>query len=158
MYLRILDALDGLFEGESNFICNASNFSALIYNNLKNLNWVGFYMECSGSLLLGPFQGRPACIKIPHSKGVCGAAATKLQTILVEDVHDFPGHIACDVASQSEIVIPMIKDGVFYGVLDIDAPIKARFNEEDKINLEKALNKLLQASDMESIAKYYSGL
>ncbi|MFF2449280.1 GAF domain-containing protein [Neobacillus sp. NPDC058068] len=130
--------LRALLHDEKNQIANLSNASALLNQFLDRINWVGFYlMDTNGELVLGPFQGLPACIRIPVGKGVCGTAALKQETIRVEDVHQFPGHIACDAASQSEIVIPLVKDGQLIGVLDIDSPETNRFDELDQQQLEE---------------------
>lgn len=115
-----------------------SNASALLNMHLKDINWVGFYIARDNQLILGPFQGKPACVVIPYNKGVCGACATKLETIVVDNVHNFKGHIACDSASNSEICVPIFKNNKFYGLLDIDSPIFNRFNIEDKLILENA--------------------
>jgi L-methionine (R)-S-oxide reductase len=135
-YEFVLKQLTSLIEDESNWVANLSNASALLNQFLKNINWVGFYIAEGDELVLGPFQGLPACIRIPIGKGVCGTAAAEKRTLLVEDVHQFPGHIACDAASQSEIVVPIIKDGNLIGVLDIDSPVKNRFDETDQKMLE----------------------
>ena len=116
---------------------NLANLSALLYETLEGINWAGFYLAEDGVLALGPFQGKPACVKIPWGKGVCGAAAARNKTQLVPDVHAFPGHIACDSASRSEIVVPLRKDGKVVGVLDIDSPLPARFTEDDRVGLER---------------------
>ncbi len=130
--------LQALLHGEDNQIANLSNTSALLNQFLDRINWVGFYLlDDNNELVLGPFQGLPACVRIPHNKGVCGTAAKNLETIRVADVHEFPGHIACDAASNSEIVIPLIKDGKLLGVLDIDSPEKNRFDEMDQEQLEE---------------------
>lgn len=130
--------LDALLEGEQNVTANLANASALLNQFLDRTNWVGFYvMEGEEELVLGPFQGLPACVRIALGKGVCGTAARDRQTQLVEDVNAFPGHIACDAASQSEVVVPIIVDGRVFGVLDIDSPELARFTEEDARGLEK---------------------
>ncbi|KZN33284.1 GAF domain-containing protein [Pseudoalteromonas luteoviolacea] len=127
----------GLIDGESNFIANMANLSALLFTNMDDINWAGFYlMDTEQELVLGPFQGNPACIRIPVGKGVCGTAASELKTQLVKDVHAFEGHIACDAASNSEIVIPVYKQGKIFAVLDIDSPSLARFDEQDKMGLE----------------------
>lgn len=118
-------------------LANLANASALLYFNLPDINWSGFYLLKSGELVLGPFQGKTACTRIALNLGVCGAAATQKKTQLVKDVHTFPGHIACDSASRSEIVVPLMKDGQVWGVLDIDSPTLARFDEEDQKGLEK---------------------
>jgi GAF domain-containing protein len=134
--------LISLLEGEPNFIANLSNASALLNQFLDRINWVGFYLVDKDELVLGPFQGLPACVRIPFGKGVCGTSALQKQTIRVEDVHQFPGHIACDAASQSEIVIPIIKNGQLIGVLDIDSPEKNRFDELDERKLEEFVEAL----------------
>ncbi|AMA71893.1 MULTISPECIES: GAF domain-containing protein [Aneurinibacillus] len=128
--------LKALIENEPNRIANLANAAALLNQFLKRINWVGFYLYEENELVLGPFQGLPACVRIPLGKGVCGTAASERQTLCVEDVNKFPGHIACDAASQSEIVVPMIKDGQLIGVLDIDSPEKNRFDEIDQRGLE----------------------
>lgn len=138
--------LDALLEGENDSVANLSNASALLNQFLDQINWVGFYLMKDGELVLGPFQGLPACVRIAVGRGVCGTAVSKKETIVVEDVHEFPGHIACDAASNSEIVIPIIKNGEVVGVLDIDSPIKNRFSENDRVGLEQfvaVLNKHL---------------
>ena len=119
------------------FIANLANASALLFDTLEDINWAGFYNMEQGRLVLGPFQGKPACIEIPLNKGVCGAAASRGETVLVKNVHEFPGHIACDSASNSEIVIPIRKKGAVVGVLDIDSPSIGRFTEDDKEGLER---------------------
>ncbi|QKS72069.1 GAF domain-containing protein [Paenalkalicoccus suaedae] len=128
--------LDALLDGEQDTIANLSNASALLNAFLDDVNWVGFYVWKDDELVLGPFQGLPACVRIKSGKGVCGTAVSERKTQRIEDVHAFPGHIACDAASNSEIVIPLIKDGEIYGVLDIDSPSKARFSETDQKGLE----------------------
>ena len=143
-YELLSKQLDALLEGEKNLIANLSNASALLNTFLKEINWVGFYLMDEGELVLGPFQGLPACVRIPVGRGVCGTTVAKEQTMVIDDVHAFPGHIACDAASKSEIVIPLIKNGVVLGVLDIDSPIEARFTTEDKDGLEKFVNILLK--------------
>ncbi|QAV32011.1 Free methionine-(R)-sulfoxide reductase [Sulfitobacter donghicola] len=132
--------LISLIEDESNLIAILSNTSALINDHLDQVNWVGFYLIENNELILGPFQGHPACVHIQIGKGVCGTAVSNNETQVVKDVHQFPGHIACDANSNSEIVIPIYKDNEIIGVLDIDAPIKSRFNEEDRIELEKVVS------------------
>ncbi|MFB3165623.1 GAF domain-containing protein [Neobacillus sp. 179-C4.2 HS] len=137
-YELVKKQLQALLHGETNQIANLSNTSALLNQFLDRINWVGFYlMDENNELVLGPFQGLPACVRIPLGKGVCGTAAKKMETVRVEDVHQFPGHIACDAASNSEIVIPLIKDGKLLGVLDIDSPEKSRFDELDQEQLEE---------------------
>jgi GAF domain-containing protein len=132
MYRDLCSALEGLIAGESDGIANMANAAALIWETLPDLNWAGFYRNMGGELLLGPFQGRPACIRIAFGSGVCGAAASTLQVQRVEDVDAFPGHIACDSASRSELVVPIVRDGTLLAVLDLDSPSKARFTEEDE--------------------------
>ncbi|WP_309298031.1 GAF domain-containing protein [Cytobacillus sp. NCCP-133] len=136
-YKLVIKQLIALLEGERNIIANLSNASALLNQFLDRTNWVGFYLMEDGELVLGPFQGLPACVRIPLGKGVCGTAAKQMETIRVEDVHQFPGHIACDAASQSEIVIPLIKEGKLLGVLDIDSPEKNRFDKLDHEYLDE---------------------
>ena len=135
-YLELERRLTALIHGVPHFIANLSNASALLFDTLEDINWAGFYLMEQGRLVLGPFQGKPACIEIPLNKGVCGAAASRGETVLVENVHAFPGHIACDSASNSEIVIPIRKKGAVVGVLDIDSPTVGRFTEADKEGLE----------------------
>jgi L-methionine (R)-S-oxide reductase len=142
-YELVIQQLRALIEGESNFIANLANASALLNHFFEQINWVGFYLAENDELVLGPFQGLPACVRIPFGKGVCGTAAKNRKTIIVPDVHLFPGHIACDAASQSEIVVPMIKDGNVIGVLDIDSPIKNRFDETDQKYLEKFVDAII---------------
>ena len=139
---------EGLFRGERDPIANAANLSSLIFTSLDDLNWSGFYFLKGDVLVLGPFQGRPACVRIEMGKGVCGTAAAKRETLLVKDVNQFPGHIACDVASQSEIVVPLVKNGAVVGVLDIDAPVTGRFDAEDRKGLEHLAKLWLDASDL----------
>ncbi|TWT26390.1 GAF domain-containing protein [Planomicrobium sp. CPCC 101110] len=136
--------LDALLTGESNQTANLSNASALLNQFLERINWVGFYLMEDGELVLGPFQGLPACVRIKIGKGVCGTAVSEKKTMLIDNVHEFPGHIACDAASQSEIVIPLIKDGEVIGVLDIDSPELSRFSKEDQEGLEHFTEVLLK--------------
>ncbi|MEJ6951211.1 GAF domain-containing protein [Natronospora cellulosivora (SeqCode)] len=133
-----------LVANENNMIANMANASALLYSELDQINWAGFYIYQEKELILGPFQGLPACVRIPLGRGVCGKAAYDKKVYLVPDVREFPDHIACDQASRSEIVLPIIVDKRLIGVLDIDSPIKARFGNKDKKNLEKFLNILLK--------------
>ncbi|MGE7688231.1 GAF domain-containing protein [Lysinibacillus sp. NPDC097214] len=142
-YNTLAKQLDALLTGESNRIANLSNASALLNQFLPNINWVGFYVLQGEELVLGPFQGLPACVRIPIGRGVCGTAVSKEETMVVKDVHDFPGHIACDAASQSEIVIPLKKEGEIIGVLDIDSPIVNRFSKGDQEGLELFVKTLL---------------
>lgn len=141
----VLKQLEGLIKDEDNWIANLSNASALLNETLDEINWVGFYLweEETEQLVLGPFQGKVACIRIDSGKGVCGTSFERKETILVPDVNEFPGHIVCDAASQSEIVVPLIVDGKAIGVLDVDAPIKNRFGEEEKEMLEAFVEVLL---------------
>jgi L-methionine (R)-S-oxide reductase len=144
-YELVIKQLQALIYDEKNLVANLSNASALLNQFLDRVNWVGFYLlDTNDELVLGPFQGLPACIRIPLGRGVCGTAAKNKETVLVKDVHEFPGHIACDAASNSEIVIPMIKDGKLVGVLDIDSPEKNRFDEVDQKMLEKFVAILIQ--------------
>jgi L-methionine (R)-S-oxide reductase len=137
LYADLAQQLAGLLEGERDFIANAANMAALLFNTLPDLNWAGFYLMKSGELVLGPFQGKPACVRIALGKGVCGTAAARRASILVEDVEQFPGHIACDAASRAELVVPLIRDGAVIGVLDLDAPIAGRFDAADQAGCEK---------------------
>jgi GAF domain-containing protein len=146
MYRDLASALEGLVAGETDAIANMANASALIYEALPDVNWVGFYRNVEGELVLGPFQGRPACIRIAFGSGVCGVAADTRQVQRVEDVHAFPGHIACDSASNSEIVVPLIRDNEVIGVLDIDSPNTGRFTQEDEdgvVKLAEILSRVL---------------
>lgn len=141
-YEQVAKHLNALLDGEKDIIANLSNASALLNQFLDEINWVGFYLMKEGELVLGPFQGLPACVRIAVGKGVCGKAVSRKETIVVEDVHKFPGHIACDAASNSEIVVPIIQNDEVIGVLDIDSPIKNRFSDEDRIGLEKIIEVL----------------
>lgn len=135
-YAQLAAQAGALLAGESDRIANAANLSALVYHALPDLNWVGFYFYDGIELVVGPFQGLPACVRIPLDKGVCGAAASTRQTQRVADVHDFPGHIACDAASRSELVLPLVLDDTLIGVFDIDSPVPGRFGVEDQEGLE----------------------
>ncbi len=149
-YSDLNKQLEGLLTGERDVMANTANFSSLVYLMLSDLNWVGFYFLRGNDLVLGPFQGKPACVRIPvmpAPRGVCGNAAFHRETYVVKDVHDFPGHIACDSASNSEIVIPLIVDGKVIGVLDIDSPKLARFDDEDRVGLEALAMTLLAMTD-----------
>ncbi|MDH0756299.1 GAF domain-containing protein [Pseudomonas juntendi] len=136
-YHLLAAQVQALFADERDFIANAAQFSAFLYHQVGDLNWAGFYLNRNGQLVLGPFQGQVACVRIPFGKGVCGAAAATGKTQRVEDVHAFPGHIACDSASNSELVIPLVKEGRLIGVLDLDSPKLARFSEADQVGLER---------------------
>ena len=139
--------LEALLADERDFIANAAQFSAFLYSQVEDLNWAGFYLNRNEQLVLGPFQGQVACVRIPFGRGVCGAAAATRQTQRVEDVHAFPGHIACDSASNSELVIPLVKDGRLIGVLDLDSPKLARFSEMDQAGLEHLAGIFLRLTD-----------
>jgi L-methionine (R)-S-oxide reductase len=142
VYDGMLRAADALTSGEPDAVANMANIAALLWEYLPDLNWAGFYRMINGELVLGPFQGKAACIRIPLGKGVCGAAAQSASTQLVADVHAFPGHIACDTASRSELVVPIVRDRTVIAVIDLDSPISARFDQEDAAGIE-ALAKLL---------------
>ncbi len=143
-YEYILKYLKSMLQNERDHIANLANTSAVINKNIENLNWVGFYLYNNEELVLGPFQGNPACVRIQLGKGVCGNSAKDRKTYIVENVHDFPGHIACDAASNSEIVVPMVKDNKLIGVLDLDSFEYGNFNEIDKEYLEKAVEIILE--------------
>ena len=138
-YDLLLQQLESLLSGETDPVANMANMAAVLFNGLEKLNWAGFYIRHNDMLVLGPFQGKPACVRIALGRGVCGTAAQTGQTQLVKNVHEFKGHIACDSASNSEIVIPIFKDNCVWGVLDIDSPVLARFDETDQYYLEKAV-------------------
>jgi GAF domain-containing protein len=146
-YAELETTLRALLAGEDDLIANAANLAALLFWSLPQLNWAGFYLvePRRGDLLLGPFQGKPACVRIPIGHGVCGTAAARRETVIVPDVHAFPGHIACDSASNSEIVVPVVRDGDLLGVLDLDSPVLARFDDADARGLE-ALVRVFVAS------------
>ncbi|MEG1629093.1 GAF domain-containing protein [Pseudomonas sp.] len=139
--------LEALFADERDFIANAAQFSAFLYSQVEDLNWAGFYLNRNEELVLGPFQGQVACVRIPFGRGVCGAAAASREIQRVEDVHAFPGHIACDSASNSELVIPLIKEGRLIGVLDLDSPRLARFSAADQAGLERLAAIFLRLTD-----------
>jgi len=136
-YASLAEELNSLLAGEPDFIANAANTSALLFDALPDINWAGFYFLRNGELVVGPFQGKPACVRIPLGKGVCGTAASSRKTIVVRDVHEFPGHIACDAASQSEIVVPLLRGDELLGVLDIDSPSVGRFDDADRRGIER---------------------
>ncbi len=136
-YARLAQELESLLAGERDLVANAANTAALIFSALPDVNWAGFYLLKEGELVVGPFQGNPACVRIALGKGVCGTAAAERRTVLVPDVNAFPGHIACDSASRSEIVIPLIRSDGLLGVLDLDSPRLARFDEQDRSGLER---------------------
>lgn len=136
-YRELASQLQALLAGEADPIANAANTSALIFQMLPDLNWAGFYfLRAANELVLGPFQGKPACVRIAVGRGVCGTAVEKAQSILVEDVHAFPGHIACDAASKSELVVPLLRDGRVFGVIDLDSPVAGRFDRDDQAGIE----------------------
>ncbi|WP_172371123.1 GAF domain-containing protein [Sporosarcina jiandibaonis] len=143
-YTQLSNQLDALLSGESNLYANLSNASALLNQFFDRINWVGFYLMEDGELVLGPFQGLPACVRITVGKGVCGTSVERRESIVVPDVHAFPGHIVCDAASRSEIVVPIIKDDVVLGVLDIDSPELNRFSEADRVGLELVVSTLVK--------------
>jgi len=142
LYRQIADAADALTHGEPDAIANMANIAALLWEAMPDLNWAGFYRNVEGELVLGPFQGKSACIRIPFGKGVCGTAAATLETQVVEDVNAFPGHIACDSASASELVVPIVRDGKLIGVLDLDSPSAARFDDEDARGCEAIIARI----------------
>ena len=149
MYSQLQSQLRSLLEGERDLIANAANFSSLLYHSLPDLNWAGFYLLKDRELVLGPFQGQPACVRIEIGKGVCGTAAEQRQTIIVDNVHEFPGHIACDSASNSEIVVPLIQDGELLGVLDLDSPSPARFDDDDAEGLNDLAKIFMELTTLE---------
>lgn len=147
LYRLLAEQIDGILMNERDWLANLANFSALIAGALPDLNWAGFYLYRSGLLVVGPFQGTPACTRIELGKGVCGAAAERCNTVIVPDVRQFPGHIACDAASRSEIVVPLLLGDRLLGVLDLDAPLLARFDEADAIGLETVVELLVGGTD-----------
>ena len=150
-YRQLAQQLTALYAGERNALANAANLTAVLYQALPDLNWVGFYFLRGNELVLGPFQGKVACVRIPLGKGVCGSAAQSRQTLLVRDVHEFPGHIACDAASRSEIVVPLIAEDRLLGVLDLDSPRTDRFDAEDDGGLTAIARLFLRSSDLDSL-------
>jgi L-methionine (R)-S-oxide reductase len=145
-YRQLSSQLEALLAGERDSIANAANTSALLYQMMPDLNWAGFYIMREGELVLGPFQGQPACVRIPVGRGVCGAAVARKQSVLVEDVHAFPGHIACDAASRSELVVPLIRQSEVIGVIDLDSPLVSRFDAADLAGIERIAAIYLAAS------------
>jgi len=143
-YAELAVSLEALLSGEPDPVANLANAAALVMDGLDDLNWAGFYLLRGGELVLGPFQGKPACVRIPVGKGVCGAAVERRASVLVEDVHAFPGHIACDANSRSELVIPLTRGGEILGVLDLDSPRPGRFDVEDQVGLEGLVTVLLR--------------
>ena len=148
LYADLVEQANALFEGEHDYVANAANLSALLFHTLPYLNWAGFYFLKDEGLVVGPFQGKPACVRIAIGKGVCGTAARDGKSIVVPDVNAFPGHIACDADSKSEIVVPLIRFGKVIGVLDLDSPNLARFDEEDRRGLEALADVFLNATDI----------
>ncbi len=146
-YARLAAELRRLLETEHDFTANAANLAALLYHTLPDINWAGLYINRHGVLVLGPFQGKPACARIPLGKGVCGTSAHRQEAITVPDVRRFPGHIACDIASQSEIVIPLIENGRVIGVLDLDSPELSHFDSEDRAGLEQLVQIFLDKTE-----------
>ena len=150
-YRQLAEALTALLAGESDPIANAANTAALLFDALPEINWAGFYFLRGGELVLGPFQGKPACVRIGLGRGVCGTAALRRATVVVPDVHAFPGHIACDSASRAEIVVPLLAADRLLGVLDIDSPHRQRFDDEDARGLERVAALYVAASRLESL-------
>lgn len=148
LYADLCISVAAIIEGERDFIANAANCAALLFHTLPDLNWAGFYFLKGADLVLGPFQGKPACVRIALGRGVCGTAAASRQTIVVPDVHKFPGHIACDSASNSEIVVPLVWHERLVGILDLDSPTLGRFDEEDARGLRSMADLLLAQSDI----------
>jgi L-methionine (R)-S-oxide reductase len=146
-YAELSQALTGLLTGERNRIANAANTAALLFDALPAINWTGFYFAQGRELIVGPFQGKPACVRIAFGRGVCGRAAADRLTVVVPDVNAFPGHIACDAASRSEIVVPLLRESRLIGVLDVDSPELGRFDQADKLGLERIAEIFLAASD-----------
>lgn len=146
-YVRLAQELEALLAGERDLIANAANTAALLYGSLPEVNWAGFYFLRGAELVVGPFQGQPACVRIAMGRGVCGTAAHERRTLVVADVHAFPGHIACDAASRAEIVVPLVAAQRLVGVLDVDSPRQGRFDREDAAGLERLAQLLLAASD-----------
>jgi len=154
LFSQLATQLRALLEGEADFIANAANFSSLLYHSLPDVNWVGLYLLKDSELVLGPFQGKPACVRIAMGKGVCGTAAEQRQTILVDNVHEFPGHIACDSASNSEIVVPLVDREQLIGVLDLDSPLLARFDDEDARGLNELVDIFIESVHKASSSEF----
>ena len=146
LYDQLASQLSSLLAGERDLVANAANFSSLVFHALPDLNWAGFYFAKDDELVLGPFQGQPACVRIRVGQGVCGAGASKCETVIVPNVHEFPGHIACDSASNSEIVVPLMKGERLIGVLDLDSPVIGRFDSDDADGLQKLARILIDVS------------
>ena len=152
-YAGLNQQLAAVLAGERNGLANTANMAALLYQGLPDLNWAGFYFLHGSELVLGPFQGKVACVRIALGRGVCGTAATRRETVIVPDVLAFPGHIACDSDSRSEIVVPLVRDGRLWGVLDLDSPLLARFDPDDAAGLKTAVELLLDHSDLGWLAE-----
>ncbi len=150
-YPLLAKSLSALLEGENDFVANAANFSAFVFNGLPNLNWAGFYMVRGEELVLGPFQGKPACVRLKKPRGVCWAAVLKGETVVVDDVHCFEGHIACDPNSVSEIVVPVKRNGEVVAVFDVDSPLPGRFGREDRAGFEKLAAVFASSADLSRI-------
>jgi GAF domain-containing protein len=148
-YRELISELTSLLEGERDWVANAANTSALLFERMESLNWIGFYFLRGEELIVGPFQGRPACVRIALGKGVCGTSAARRETIVVPDVHAFPGHIACDAASNSEIVVPLFVADKVVGVLDADSPVLGRFDDDDRNGLEEIARVFVRATDLD---------
>ncbi len=146
LYDQLASQLSSLLAGERDLIANAANFSSLIFHSLPDLNWAGFYFAKDGELVLGPFQGQPACVRIKIGQGVCGAGAAKCETVIVPNVHEFPGHITCDSASNSEIVVPLLKGSKLIAVLDLDSPSFGRFDDQDEAGLRNLMGIFLEST------------
>ncbi|MBI5324478.1 MAG: GAF domain-containing protein [Ignavibacteriae bacterium] len=155
MYEELLAEIESLVIDEKNFVANASNFVSHLYSKLENISWIGFYLLSGDVLLIGPYQGKPACVRLHKNMGVCWASVNKREVVRVDNVHEFPTHIVCDAEANSELVIPLIKNGVIYGVLDLDSYLLNRFTEEDSSNLKKLVDTLVNASDMQAIGRFY---
>lgn len=154
VYARIVEQLTALLEDERDLVANAANTAALLHVHLDQINWVGFYFWRGNELVVGPFQGPPACVRIPLGQGVCGTAAARRATIVVADVHEFPGHIACDEASRSEIVVPIMQQDRVAGVLDLDSPVRGRFDEADRTGLEQVVSVFVRATDLAACGQF----
>ena len=154
LYGNLAHQLRSLFVDERDFIANAANLSSLLYHSLPDLNWAGLYLYKHDELVLGPFQGMPACVRIALGKGVCGTGALHRQTIIVPNVHDFPGHIACDSASNSEIVVPILKEERLLGLLDLDSPSFDRFDEDDALGLNELVNIFVESCDVATATRH----
>ncbi len=156
IYSHLIKQFSSLIESETDFFANASNLNALLFNQLENVNWVGLYMIDGSQLVLSTFQGKPACRRIEIGKGVCGKCAESRNTLIIENVHSFDGHIACDSASNSEITVPMLFNNSIYGVFDLDSPNFSRFTNEDKEGLEQLVKILMEGSDLKRLRNYYN--